>query len=58
MESSKLHFDTWYHKVQALKLTYKSTIIKLSESFVEKFLRADLMCQPEGCEGLDKVEVE
>ena len=57
MESCKLHFNTWYHKVYALKLTYKSTVIQLSQLFVEKYLRADVMCQPEECAELDPVEV-
>ena len=36
-------FASWYPKIAPLKLTYKSKIIPLSQSFVNTYLKADGM---------------
>ena len=40
-------FHVWYPKVRALKLTYKSLIIPVSDLFVSGYLMADGLSQPE-----------
>ena len=40
-------FAEWYPKIAPSKLTYKSLVIPLSNRFVELFLKADGMFQPE-----------
>lgn len=40
-------FAEWYPKLAPLRLTYKSRIIELSEKFVDTYLKADGMHQPE-----------
>ena len=40
-------FAEWYPKLAPLKLTYKSQIIPLSNSFVDLYLKADGMHMPE-----------
>ena len=34
-------FQNWYPKIRALKRTYKSKIISVSNLFVENYLKAD-----------------